>query len=118
MPKRNDTVHASARVGLACSIAVVALAAVATASAGDRAPYRALTYTRAALSSAQGVESLYQRIVRAARAVCPPYIEGGLSALAEEHLVRQCRRKAVDDAVRRIGDSRLSSMEALRKGRR
>lgn len=118
MRNRTSSGHAARRARLMVSTTVLALAAVAVASAADRAPSRAITYSRVSLSRERGVEVLYERIVRAAKTVCPPYIYGDLTAMAEEHIVRACRRKAVDDAVRRIDDPRLSSMEKLRKGRR
>lgn len=117
MRNRNSSGRAGRRARLMVSTTVFALAAVAAASAADRAPSRAITYSRASLASERGVEALYERIVRAAKTVCPPYLYGDLTAMAEEHLVRKCRRKAVDDAVRRIDDPPLSSMEALRRGR-
>lgn len=118
MRSRNSSGRAGRRVRVMVCATVFALGAVAAAAAADRAPSLAFSYSRASLSSERGVATLYERIVRAARAVCPAYLHGDLTAQAEEHLVLQCRRKAVEDAVRRINDPRLSAMEALRKGRR
>ncbi len=53
------------------------------------------------LSTAIGAERLYERIAAAARIVCRG------AALAA---VRECRSRAVDDAVRTVGSPLLSSV--------
>ena len=117
MPNRNEHARARRWVCLASSATLVALAAVAAASAAGRGPTRAVTFARTSLISPRGVEVLYERIVRAAKAVCPPYLYGDLTATAERHIVRKCRENAVESAVHQVHDPHLSAMEALRKGR-
>lgn len=53
------------------------------------------------LSTADGAQKLYARITAAARIVCrdAPYTE-----------IRECRSRAVDDAVRAVGRPLLSSV--------
>ncbi|HVJ29390.1 MAG TPA: UrcA family protein [Gammaproteobacteria bacterium] len=53
------------------------------------------------LSTADGAQELYERIATAARIVCreAPYKE-----------IRECRSRAVDDAVRAVGRPLLSSV--------
>ena len=106
-------IHRHAAIGAA----VFASATIAVASAANHGPTRVLTYAPASLASAQGINALYERIVAAAKTVCPPYPHGPLTFLPAQRLVRECRKTAVDNAVRQIGDRRLASIEALRKGR-
>ena len=105
-------IHRRAAIG-----AAVFASATIAASAANHGPTRVLTYAPASLATAQGVAALYERIVAAAKAVCPPYLHGPLTFLPAQQLVRECRKTAVDNAVRQIGNRRLASIEALRKGR-
>jgi UrcA family protein len=54
------------------------------------------------LSTAEGAKALYERITTAARIVCR---DAGYDA-------RECRARAVDDAVRRVGRPLLSSVHS------
>ena len=54
------------------------------------------------LSTAEGAQTLYERITLAARIVCR---DAG-------HEVRECRARAVDDAVRAVGRPLLSSVHS------
>ena len=105
-------IHRHAAIG-----AAVFAAATIAASAANHGPTRVLIYAPANLATAQGLTALYERIVEAAKAVCPPYLHGPLTFLPAQQLVRECRKTAVDNAVRQIGNRRLASIEALRKGR-
>ncbi len=105
--------HRNATIGAM----LFASATIAVASAANHPPTRVLRYAPASLATAQGIAALYERIVEAAKAVCPPYLRGPISFLPAQTLVRECRRTAVDNAVRQIGNRRLASIEALRKGR-
>jgi UrcA family protein len=54
------------------------------------------------LSTAEGAQTLYERITMAARIVCR---DAG-------HEARECRTRAVDDAVRAVGRPLLSSVHS------
>jgi len=60
------------------------------------------------LSTAVGAETLYERIVAAARMVCH-------GALSTE--VRDCRARAVEEAVNAVGSPLLSSVHRSTAGR-
>jgi UrcA family protein len=55
------------------------------------------------LSTAEGAQTLYERITMAARIVCRD---------AGHAEVRECRTRAVDDAVRTVGRPLLSSVHS------
>ena len=54
------------------------------------------------LSTAEGAQALYERIATAARIVCRD---------ADSSAVRECRARAIDDAVRAVGRPLLSSVQ-------
>lgn len=95
------------------------LLAPTLASAGQPAadvPQTAVNYSFSDLASDQGTRALYQRIRRAAQAVCPGYDPRDLTAFAAN---RECEQQAIARAVRQIGNDRLAAvhMKALaRKG--
>ena len=118
MRNRHDPSVTRCRIHRHAAIAAAAFAsATIAASAANQGPTRVLTYAPANLATAQGITALYERIVEAAKAVCPPYLHGPLTFLPAQQLVRACRQTAVDNAVRQIGNRRLASIEALHRGR-
>lgn len=62
---------------------------------------KTVRFHRSDLATAAGAQTLYERIAAAARVVCrdAPYAT-----------VRECRARAVDDAVRNVGSPLLSSI--------
>jgi UrcA family protein len=66
-----------------------------------------LYYSLRDLSTDQGTRALYQRIVTAARTVCPGYDSADLAAFAYS---RQCGQQALARAVRQIGNARLAAV--------
>lgn len=82
--------------------------AAAAQPAAD-APQTVVHYSFNDLSSDQSTRALYQRIVSAARAVCPEYDPRDLTAFAASE---QCQRQAVATAIRQIGNSRLAAVHA------
>lgn len=85
--------------------ALLALGASIAAHAAPNAPDAFATKTvrfhRSELATASGAQALYERIAAAARIVCrnEPYAS-----------VRECRARAVDDAVRAVDSPLLSSI--------
>lgn len=65
------------------------------------------------LSTDAGARTLYQRIVTAARRVCPDD-QSRSPKLARA--VRQCRAAAIDEAVSEIGSPQLAAVRAARLG--
>lgn len=62
---------------------------------------KTVRFKRADLATAAGAQTLYERITAAARVVCRSAPHAG---------VRECRARAVDDAVRAVGSPLLSSI--------
>lgn len=92
--------------------AAALLASPVVASAAQPAadvPQTALYYSFKELSTDQGTRALYQRIVSAARAVCPGSDSRDLGAYASS---RECQRQAVARAIHQIGNARLAAMHA------
>lgn len=85
--------------------AIVALGASAAANAApsSRATFvtKTVRFHRSELATSAGAQALYERIAAAARVVCrsEPFAD-----------VRKCRARAVDGAVRAVGDPLLSSI--------
>ena len=82
--------------------------AAAAQPAAD-APRTIVHYSFSDLSTDQNTRALYQRIVTAARAVCPEYDPRDLTAFAAS---QQCQRQAVAAAIHQIGNSRLAAVHA------
>lgn len=81
--------------------------ALTAPSAGTVAVTKVVRFNDLDLASGTGAETLYERISAAARVVCRgmPQAE-----------VRACRTRAVDDAVRSIGNPLLSSIHRSASG--
>jgi UrcA family protein len=84
-------------------------AASADSPAGD-VPSVVVKYSAESLATDEGVYTLYRRITRAARQVCPEPSRGNLSLLAK---VEQCRNEAIARAVGQIDNSRLAALHAV-----
>ncbi|MDE2264114.1 MAG: UrcA family protein, partial [Gammaproteobacteria bacterium] len=81
--------------------------AMAGAAQPAAAPQATVYYDFRDLSTDQSARALYERIVSAARTVCPGYDSRDLGAFAES---RECQRQAVARAVREIGNARLAAV--------
>ncbi len=101
---------ALAALGALTAAALLASPALAAAAqpAAD-APQTAIYYSFSEHSTDQGTHALYQRIVSAARTVCPGYDSQDLGAFADS---RQCQRQAVARAIHQIGSARLAAVHA------
>lgn len=65
-------------------------------------------YTLRDLSSERGTRALYQRIVNAAREVCPGYDSRWSDEIAAS---KQCQRAAIARAIGQIGNARLAALD-------
>lgn len=83
------------------SMLVGAATALAAPSADTELVTKVVRFKDLDLATGAGAETLYERIAAAARVVCRD---------APQSAVRECRLRAVDDAVRRIGSPLLSSV--------
>lgn len=104
---RSRALTALAALGV---ITTATLLAPTIASAGQPAsdvPQAAINYSYTDLASDQATRALYQRIERAAQAVCPGYDPRDLIAFNEN---RECERKAIASAVHQIGSERLAAV--------
>ena len=104
---RPRLIAALAAVG---ALTATALLAPPVAGAAPRpvtgAPQATVYYSAHELATDRGTQALYQRIVSAARSVCPRYDSQDLTAYAYS---RKCQRQAVARAIRRIGNPRLAA---------
>jgi UrcA family protein len=93
------------------ALTAAALLAPPVAGAAPRpvtgAPQTTVYYSAHELASDRGTQALYQRIVSAARSVCPRYDSQDLTAYAYS---RKCQQQAVARAIRRIGNPRLAAV--------
>lgn len=108
--------HIGFRLPALTALAATALATAAlpgssaTASAAQpaaAAPQATIYYSFRDLSTDQATHALYERIVSAARSVCPGYDSRDLIEYANS---RQCQRQAVAHAVEQIGSARLAAL--------
>ena len=72
-------------------------------------PRIAVEYGDLDLTSADGVQALHRRLAYAAERVCPR--SDGLN-LHDKALARECRKQALDRAVREIGSPELAALHA------
>ncbi len=96
----------------ACAIATSLLGSPVTAAAAQPAadvPQITVPYSLRDLASDHGTHVLYQRIVNAARTVCPAGDSRDLDAFAAS---RTCQRQAVARAVAQVGSARLAALQA------
>jgi UrcA family protein len=103
---------------LAALTAVASLASPAVASAGQPSADVLRTtvyYSLHELATEQGTRALYQRIVQAARTVCPA---GDPRDLENFSSSRECQRAAVARAIGQIGSARLAAVRAHALARR
>ncbi len=99
-------------------VTAASLASPAIAAAGesaDAAPQTIVYYSFRDLASDEGARALYQRIVSAARTVCPGYDSRNLTDFAAS---RECQRHAIADAIRQVGSARLAAVYSQKLARR
>ena len=72
-------------------------------------PKLAVEYGDLDITSAQGVQALHRRLAYAAERVCPR--SNGLN-LHDKAVARECRKQALDRAVRAIGSPELAALHA------
>lgn len=106
------------RAGLAATVGItlVASTAIAAPTPANRAPSTSVTYSTANLATDRGVRALYERIIEAAKAVCPTYEEHA-AGLGRFLASKSCQRKAVARALRQIDNPRLTAIAAVSKGK-
>lgn len=81
--------------------------AAAAATPDDPLPGIAVKYDPQSLTTDMGAKAVYQRLVKAAEAVCPdPFTGSRLVSNATE----QCRQRAIARAVRQINSPRLAAL--------
>ncbi|HTV50280.1 MAG TPA: UrcA family protein [Steroidobacteraceae bacterium] len=97
----------AALIPSACLLAPAQPARAADSSEQDQAPSVTLHYSRQDLATEAGTQRLYERLVRAARDVCPDAPGDGSLARAEA-----CRHHALVQALRQIHDVRLTELVA------
>ncbi|MGH8302584.1 MAG: UrcA family protein [Steroidobacteraceae bacterium] len=99
---------AVAAIGALTAAALLASPAAASAAqpAAD-SPQTTVYYNLLDLSSDQGTQALYRRIVSAARTVCPADDSRDLAEFAAS---RECQREAVSRAIHEIGSARLAAV--------
>jgi UrcA family protein len=97
---------------LACLVVFAASAVTTTsfaASPSDEAPSVRVRYDDLNLSTAQGTNALYRRIVRAARDVCPDPYSRDLDVRAASD---RCQAAAIAKAVRDVNSPQLAAVHA------
>lgn len=110
------TFAALAALGALSTAALFASPAVASAAQpSDEVPQTAVYYNLVELTTDAGTHALYERIVTAARAVCPGYDSRDLAVVADS---RACQREAVARAIVQVGNERLAAVHAHARTRR
>ncbi len=112
---RSQTLAILAAVGvLAMAGSLASPASASAAQPSTAAPQVAVFYSFRDLATDRGTHALYERIVSAARAVCPGHESRDLSAFAES---RDCQRMAVARAIRQVGSARLAAVYSHKTAR-
>ena len=109
---RNKT-GLSALLIVACSIPLVATAAIKTNAAGERTV--SVTMADLNLSEQQGVSVLFRRLQRASDKVCGSRNRLEAGSLKQRHLNQRCYTETLGKAVREIGNAELSELHARSK---
>lgn len=102
---RPRTLAAMGALAMAAALASPTIASAAQPSAA--VPQTTIYYSFRDLATDRSTRALYERIVSAARTVCPAYDSRDLGAYADS---RECQRQAVARAVRQIGNGRLAAV--------
>ncbi|HVS77689.1 MAG TPA: UrcA family protein [Steroidobacteraceae bacterium] len=114
--RRPRILTALAAVGALATAALLASPAIASAAQpADAAPQTVVHYSLRELATDRGTRALYERIVSAARRVCPGNDSRDLADFAAS---RQCQRQAVTRAIHQIGSPRLAALHMQATSRR
>lgn len=111
---RPRTLTALALGALATAALLGSPAIAAAAQPAADAPQMSVYYSYHDLATEQGSRALYQRIARAAEAVCPAYSRD-LTALAAS---KECQREAIAQTIGKIGSARLAAVHSRMIARR
>ena len=101
------TAVAAAALATAALLGSPATASAAQPAATAAAPETTIYYSFRDLSTDRATHALYDRIVSAARSVCPGYDSRDLTDYSNS---RQCQRQAVAHAIEQIGSARLAAV--------
>ncbi len=106
--RRPRTFTTLAAVGALATAALPGSPAIASAAQpAAAAPQTVVYYSLRDLATDRGTRALYERIVSAARRVCPGNDSRDLADFADS---RQCQRQAVARAIHQIGSPRLAAL--------
>jgi UrcA family protein len=112
LPRRSrpHTLAALAALGALATAALLASPTVASAAEPSAGGLQTnVYYDLRDLSTEQGTRALYRRIVSAARDVCPGYDSDYPDVVTAS---QECQRKAIAQAIGRIGSARLAAIDA------
>ena len=116
LTRRPRALHALAAAGALAGAALLGSPAGASAAQPAAAvPQTTVSYSYRDLATDRATHALYERIMSAARTVCPGYDSRDLAAYADS---RQCQRQAVARAIHQIGNARLAAVHARAVDRR
>jgi UrcA family protein len=97
-------------LAVAGAFAALAVSTVTVAAPlSDAPPSVAVRYDDLNLASSAGVEALYRRIARAARAVCPDEHSREMAVVSASE---RCQANAVAEAVRQVNSPQLAVVHA------
>jgi len=94
---------------LTATLLVSSLASAQVTTQDNEAPHVAVRYGDLNLATSAGIHVLYQRIQRAAQAVCP-YADS--DDLKQSGIYRTCREAAITRAISEINNSQLVALRA------
>jgi UrcA family protein len=86
---------------------------IASAAEGSDSAQKTIKYTDVSVSSAQGADTLYNRIRSASEEVCSPLDHGDLSSKMH---AKACMQKSIADAVRQVNQPALTAVYNARNG--
>ncbi len=113
---RSRTLTALSACGVLAAAALLAQPNIAAAAQpAAAAPQTTVYYSFGELATDQGTRTVYQRIVSAARDVCPRFDSRDLGAFADS---RECQRQAVARAIHQIGSAKLAAVYSHKLARR
>lgn len=107
---KSTTLRRSLALATACAALAVSTMSVA-APATTQVPSVKVRYDDLNLATSAGVSTLYKRIARAARNVCPDAYSRDLTMVAASE---QCQAEAIARAVNEVNNPQLASLYAAR----
>ena len=107
---RTDSMNRTV-LALFAAVGAIATATVVAAPATiDEVPQIAVDYSDLNLNTEEGIRVLHRRLVGAADRVCPR--TDGRVKLEVKAAARECRKQALEQAVRDIGSPELAALHA------